>query len=155
MQTVKLDKQDRALLKELQQDCQISNQALADNVGLSASVCWRRIKALEKSGIIRRYSAIIDGLAAGMGFQAIVYVTLFRHEAGNLQNFTTAIERREEVLECVATTGDADYHLRVICEDQQAYNRFLEEFLFQIPGISNVKTNLILKEIKSQAYIPV
>ena len=155
MQTVKLDKQDRALLKELQKDCQISNQALADKVGLSASVCWRRVNALEKSGIIRRYSAIIDGLAAGMGFQAIVYVTLIRHEAGNLQNFITAIERREEVLECVATTGDADYHLRVICEDQQAYNRFLEEFLFQIPGIANVKTNLILKEIKSQAYIPV
>ena len=154
MQPVKLDKQDRALLKELQQDCQISNQALADKVGLSASVCWRRVNALEKAGIIRRYSAIIDGPAAGMGFQAVVYVTLIRHEASNLQDFITAIERREEVLECVATTGDADYHLRVICEDQQAYNRFLEQFLFQVPGISNVKTNLILKEIKSQAYIP-
>ncbi len=152
---IKLDKQDRALLRELQQDCQISNQALADRVGLSASVCWRRVNALEKSGIIRRYSAIIDGPATGMGFQAIVYITLVRHESGALQNFISAIERREEVLECVATTGDADYHLRVICEDQQAYNRFLEEFLFQIPGIANVRTNLILKEIKSQGYIPV
>lgn len=152
---VKLDKQDRALLRELQRDCQISNQALADRVGLSASVCWRRVNALEKSGIIRRYAAIIDGPATGMGFQAIVYVTLIRHESGTLQNFISAIERREEVLECVATTGDADYHLRVICEDQQAYNGFLEDFLFQIPGIANVRTNLILKEIKSQGYIPV
>jgi DNA-binding Lrp family transcriptional regulator len=152
---LKLDKHDRALLKELQQDCQISNQALADRVGLSASVCWRRVNGLEKSGIIRRYSAVIDGAAAGMGFQAVVYVTLIRHESGHLQKFIAAVERREEVLECLATTGDADYHLRVICQDQQAYNRFLEDFLFQIPGIANVKTNLILKEIKSQAYIPV
>ncbi len=150
-----LDKHDRALLRELQQDCQISNQALADRVGLSASVCWRRVNALEKSGIIRRYSAIIDGTAAGMGFQAVVYVTLTRHESSHLQNFIAAVERREEVLECLATTGDADYHLRVICADLAAYNRFLEDFLFQLPGIANVKTNLILKEIKSQAYIAV
>lgn len=152
---MKLDQHDRALLQLLQQDCQISNQALADTVGLSASVCWRRVNALEKAGIIRRYSAVIDAAAAGMGFQAVVYVTLIRHESGNLQDFIAAVERREEVLECLATTGDADYHLRVICEDLAAYNRFLEEFLFQIPGVANVKTNLILKEIKGQAYVAV
>lgn len=150
-----LDQHDRALLHLLQQDCQISNQALADKVGLSASVCWRRVNALEKAGIIRRYSAVIDAAAAGMGFQAVVYVTLIRHESGHLQDFIAAVKRREEVLECLATTGDADYHLRVICADLTAYNRFLEEFLFQIPGVANVKTNLILKEIKGQAYVAV
>ncbi|MCR9136646.1 MAG: Lrp/AsnC family transcriptional regulator [Alphaproteobacteria bacterium] len=150
-----LDHHDRALLQHLQQDCQISNQALADKVGLSASVCWRRVNALEKSGIIRRYSAVIDAAAAGMGFQAVVHVTLIRHESGHLQDFITAVAHREEVLECLATTGDADYHLRVICADLAAYNRFLEEFLFQIPGVANVKTNLILKEIKSQTYVAV
>jgi len=152
---MKLDQHDRALLQLLQQDCQISNQALADKVGLSASVCWRRVNALEKAGIIRRYSAVIDAAAAGMGFQAVVYVTLVRHESGHLQDFIAAVLRREEVLECLATTGDADYHLRVICEDLNAYNRFLEEFLFQIPGVANVKTNLVLKEIKGQAYVAV
>ena len=152
---MRLDKHDRALLRELQVDCQITNQALADKVGLSASVCWRRVNALEKSGIIRRYSAIVDGPSAGLGFQAIVYVSLVRHETGRLQDFIAAVTQREEVLECLATTGDADYHLRVICEDQAAYNQLLEEFLFQLPGIAHVKTSLILKEIKSQAYIPV
>jgi Lrp/AsnC family leucine-responsive transcriptional regulator len=152
---MRLDRHDRALLRELQMDCQITNQALADRVGLSASVCWRRVNALEKSGIIRRYSAIVDGPAAGLGFQAIVYVSLVRHETGRLQDFIAAVTQREEVLECLATTGDADYHLRVICKDQAAYNQLLEDFLFQLPGIAHVKTSLILKEIKSQAYIPV
>ena len=152
---MKLDKHDRALLRELQMDCQITNQALAERVGLSASVCWRRVNALEKSGIIRRYSAIVDGPSAGLGFQAIVYVSLVRHETSRLQDFIAAVSQREEVLECLATTGDADYHLRVICEDQAAYNQLLEDFLFQLPGIAHVKTSLILKEIKSQAYIPV
>lgn len=152
---MRLDKHDRQLLRELQIDCQITNQALADRVGLSASVCWRRVNALEKSGIIRRYSAIVDGPSAGLGFQAIVYVSLVRHETGRLQDFISAVTQREEVLECLATTGDADYHLRVICEDQAAYNQLLEDFLFQLPGIAHVKTSLILKEIKSQAYIPV
>ena len=152
---MRLDKHDRALLRELQMDCQITNQALAERVGLSASVCWRRVNALEKSGIIRRYSAIVDGPSAGLGFQAIVYVSLVRHETARLQDFIAAVTQREEVLECLATTGDADYHLRVICEDQAAYNQLLEDFLFQLPGIAHVKTSLILKEIKSQAYIPV
>jgi Lrp/AsnC family leucine-responsive transcriptional regulator len=152
---MRLDRHDRALLRELQMDCQITNQALADRVGLSASVCWRRVNALEKSGIIRRYSAIVDGPATGLGFQAIVYVSLVRHETGRLQDFIAAVTQREEVLECLATTGDADYHLRVICKDQAAYNQLLEDFLFQLPGIAHVKTSLILKEIKSQAYIPV
>ena len=152
---MQLDKHDRALLRELQMDCQITNQALAERVGLSASVCWRRVNALEKEGIIRRYSAIVDGPSAGLGFQAIVYVSLVRHETSRLQDFIAAVSQREEVLECLATTGDADYHLRVICEDQAAYNQLLEDFLFQLPGIAHVKTSLILKEIKSQAYIPV
>ncbi|MCP4318124.1 MAG: Lrp/AsnC family transcriptional regulator [Hyphomicrobiales bacterium] len=152
---MRLDNHDRALLRELQMDCQITNQALADKVGLSASVCWRRVNALEKSGIIRRYSAIVDGPSAGLGFQAIVYVSLVRHETSRLQDFIAAVTQREEVLECLATTGDADYHLRVICEDQAAYNQLLEDFLFQLPGIAHVKTSLVLKEIKSQAYIPV
>mgnify|MGYP001828061561 CR=1 FL=1 len=152
---MRLDKHDRALLRELQMDCQITNQVLAERVGLSASVCWRRVNALEKSGIIRRYSAIVDGPSAGLGFQAIVYVSMVRHETARLQDFIAAVTQREEVLECLATTGDADYHLRVICEDQAAYNLLLEDFLFQLPGIAQVKTSLILKEIKSQAYIPV
>lgn len=152
---MRLDRHDRALLRELQKDCQITNQALADKVGLSASVCWRRVNALEKSGIIRRYSAIVDGPLAGLGFQAIVYVSLVRHETSRLREFIAAVTQREEVLECLATTGDADYHLRVICEDQAAYNQLLEEFLFQLPGVAHIKTSLILKEIKSQAYIPV
>lgn len=152
---MRLDRHDRALLRELQKDCQITNQALADKVGLSASVCWRRVNALEKSGVIRRYSAIVDGPLTGLGFQAIVYVSLVRHETSRLKEFIAAVTQREEVLECLATTGDADYHLRVICEDQAAYNQLLEDFLFQLPGVAHIKTSLILKEIKSQAYIPV
>lgn len=82
-------------------------------------------------------------------------MSLTRHETSHLHNFIGAVRLREEILECLATTGEADYHLRVMCADQTAYNLFLEDFLFQLPGIDHVKTSLILKEIKAQKYIPV
>jgi DNA-binding Lrp family transcriptional regulator len=150
-----LDHHDRKILRLLQQDCRISNQALAEKVGLSASVCWRRVNALEKAGIIARQAAIVDARKAGWGFQAVVHVTLQRHDSSHVDQFIAAVTAREEVLECLSTTGDADYHLKIVCRDLDAYNHLLETFLFRLPGIAHVKTNVVLKEIKSRSFIPV
>jgi Lrp/AsnC family leucine-responsive transcriptional regulator len=85
----------------------------------------------------------------GLRFQAIVHVSLMRHEAMHLETFIARVAARPEVLECFATTGEADYHLRVICRDKDAYNDFLDSFLFRLPGLAHVRTNLVLKEIKA------
>ncbi len=149
----KLEEHDRRILAALQADSRVSNQELADRAGMSASACWRRVKALEEAGIIRRYCAIVDAAAVGMGFHAIVHVSLTRHDHNHVDTFIAEVKRRPEVLDCFATTGEADYHLRIVCADLAAYNDFLEGFLFRLPGISNVRTNLVLKDIKQETAL--
>lgn len=145
---------DRRLLRLLQADARLSNQDLAERVGMSPSACWRRVKQLEEAEVITAYPAIVDAAAAGLAFSAIVHVTLTRHEAAHAAAFVARIGERPEVLECFSTTGEADYHLRVVCRDKDAYNAFLEDFLFRLPAIAHVRTNLILKEIKSTSRLP-
>jgi DNA-binding Lrp family transcriptional regulator len=152
---VELTDQDRRILRALQASGRISNQDLADAAGMSASACWRRVRALEEAGIIRGYAALLDELKAGLSFQAIVHVTLTRHDHGHVETFIAEVGRRPEVLDGFATTGEADYHLRVVCEDLEAYNAFLEGFLFRLPGIATVRTNLVLKQIKRETALPV
>jgi Lrp/AsnC family transcriptional regulator, leucine-responsive regulatory protein len=150
---IKLEDQDRKILRALQADSRMSNQALADAAGMSASACWRRVKLLEDAGVIRGYTAIVDAARAGMTFHAIAHVSLTRHDHGHVDTFIAEVKRRPEVLDCFATTGEADYHLRVVCADLAAYNAFLEGFLFRLPGIANVRTNLVLKDIKQETAI--
>lgn len=149
-----LEDQDRRILAVLQKNGRISNQELADAAGMSPSACWRRVRSLEAAGIIRRYAALVDEEKAGLSYHAIVHVTLTRHDHGHVDTFISEIRCRSEVLDCFATTGEADYHLRVVCVDLAAYNRFLEGFLFRLPGIANVRTNLVLKDIKHENAIP-
>ncbi len=146
--------QDRTILRALQDDCRISNQDLAGKAGMSASACWRRVRALEEAGVVRRYVALVDAAEAGMAFHAMVHVTLTRHDHSHVETFIAEVGRRPEVLDCFATTGEADYHLRVVCADLADYNAFLEGFLFRLPGIANVRTNLVLKNIKQETAIP-
>ena len=146
---------DRRILAELQRDSRISNQDLADAVGVSASACWRRVRALEEAGLIRGYVALVDGEKVGLEFSAILHITLERHEKAHVDQFIHAMSARAEVLDLFATAGEADYHLRVLCADKAAYNRFLDDFLFRLPGIAHVRTNLILKDLKSTQTLPI
>ncbi|MCB9958115.1 MAG: Lrp/AsnC family transcriptional regulator [Rhodospirillaceae bacterium] len=150
-----LSEPDRRLLRLLQQDSRISNQELAEHTGLSASVCWRRVKALQEAGVIAAYPVVLDAEKAGLNFAAIVHVTLARHGTAAVAAFIKRVSERPEVLDCFATSGEADYHLRVLCRDRDAYNLFLEEVLFRLPGIAHVRTNLVLKVIKLQTQIPI
>ena len=151
---MELSQKDKQLIRALQRDARLSNQDLAEKLGLSTSACWRRVKALEEIGLITGYVAEVNAEKAGLGFGAIVHVTLARHERAHVDQFMEAASRRVEVLELFATTGEADYHMRVLCEDKNAYNRFLDDFLFRLPGVSQVRTNLILKEIKLTSALP-
>src|SRR5262249_23939293 len=122
--------------------------------GMSTSACWRRVRALEESGAISGYSALVERERAGFATSAILHVSLERHDAKFVDEFVARVKRRSEVLECFATTGDADYHLRVVVRDMHAYNQFLDEFMFRVPGIRYVRTNMILKEIKTGVALP-
>lgn len=145
---------DRRLLRLLQRDARLSNQELAEAAGMSPSACWRRVKVLEEAGVIANYVAVLSPERAGFQFSAIVHITLARHERAHVDQFIEAITRRPEVLECFSTTGEADYHLRVVSPDKAAYNRFLDEFLFRLPGIAHVRTNVVLKDVKATMMLP-
>lgn len=152
---MQLDKRDRRILALLQTDCRLSNAELADKVGMSHSACWRRVRGFEDQGIIENYRAEVSPTKVGLTFQALVHVQLTRHNPEHLADFISAVEARPEVLECYATTGQADYHLRVLCRDIAAYNVFLEVFLFSLPAVDSAQTNVVLREIKRRHMISV
>lgn len=145
---MELDDKDRALLALLEQNCRLTNAELAERLGLSASACWRRIRAFEEAGIIERYGAVLAPEKMGQSFHAIIHIQLIRHDPAGVHAFNRAIVLRPEVQECFATTGQADYHVRVRCRDIAAYNTFLEEVLFRLPAVSSAQTNVILREMK-------
>ncbi|NCF50790.1 winged helix-turn-helix transcriptional regulator [Gammaproteobacteria bacterium] len=146
---------DRNLLAELQRDSRQTTQQLAEKTGMSPSATWRRIKNLEDSGVIDRYAVIVNPRKAGFGLSSMVQVSLARHEQANVDNFVREVLRHPEVLECFATSGEADFHLRVVVEDIDAYNTFLDDFIFKLPGVSQVRSNIVLKEIKADTALPI
>ena len=149
-----MDAADEKLLTRLQAEGRITNQDLADATALSASACWRRVRALEEAGILRGYAAVVDREKAGFTMSAILHVSLERHDSRFVDEFEKRVAARPEILDCFATTGDADYHLRVVVRDMAAYNRFLEDVLFRLPGIRQVRTNVVLREIKTGVALP-
>ena len=145
---MQLEDRDHRILALLQANARLSNQELAEQAGLSPSSCWRRVRALEEAGVIRGYRAQIDPRRAGLGFHAIIHVQLTRHARDVVDRFKAEVMRHEEVIDCFATTGAADYHLRVLCADLDAFNAFMERTLFRLDGIANIQTNLVLRHIK-------
>ncbi len=149
-----IGKKDRAILAEMQRDSRLTMQELAARVGMSSSACWRRVRALEEEGVIDRYAVIVNPKKAGFSLSSMTLVSLARHEERNVENFIKEVWRHPEVLECFATSGEADFHLRVVVEDMDAYNKFLDDFIFRLPGVSQVRSNIVLKEIKADTALP-
>ena len=149
-----MDKTDKRILEVLQGNARLTNQEVADRAGISSAACWRRMRALENDGVIRSYRAVLDRQALALNLSVYVHISLSRHEAGNVAAFEEAVLKRPEVLECHSTTGDADFLLKVVTRDIGSYDRFLSDFLFTLPGIAQVKSNITLREIKSGGHLP-
>lgn len=155
MKEIVLDRHDQRILTLLQQRGRTTNNELAEQIGLSPAACWRRVKALEESGVIRGFAALVEPSLVGQPLAALVMVTLVRHHIDNTVEFENQIRQYPEVLQCYATTGNADFVLRVVIEDMAAYDRFLNEKLFTLNGISQVSSNFVLRNIKEETAIPI
>jgi Lrp/AsnC family leucine-responsive transcriptional regulator len=149
-----LDMFDRRILAALMKDANLSNVDLADKVGLSPSPCLRRVKALEKAGIILGRRLIVDAAAVGLPISVFLQVTLERQIEANLERFEKAILGWPEVIECHLMTGDADYLLRVVAPDLDAYHRFLMESLTRVEGVASIKSSFALKQTKYGEALP-
>ncbi|MFF7637847.1 Lrp/AsnC family transcriptional regulator [Kitasatospora sp. NPDC008050] len=149
-----MDRIDRRILRELQQDGRLSNADLADRVGLTPSPCLRRVRQLEQDGVIRGYRALLDGAALGLGFQAFVTVVMRQEDKATVTEFERQVAALPEVVEAHRLFGDPDYLLRVAVADLAAYERFHTDVLCGLPGIAQVNSHLPLKLVRPDEGIP-
>jgi Lrp/AsnC family leucine-responsive transcriptional regulator len=150
-----LDAVDRKILVQLQANGRMSLAELAEKVGLSASPCLRRVRMLEKAGVISRYVAVLDQRAVGLPVSVFVSIKLERQKQDALDRFAKAIERWPEVLECYLMTGPRDYWLRVVVPDLAAYERFVRQKLTRLEGIASIESSFALEQVKYTNVLPV
>ena len=145
---VKLDRIDRRILEELQADARLSSADLADRVSLTTSPCWRRVKRLEEEGLISGYHARLDAHRLGYQVTAIVQISLDKKDAQSLQAFEDAVQQIPQVLACFRISGRYDHQLIVVAEDLEAYGVFAGNSINGLPGVKEVYTSFVLKEVK-------
>ncbi|MBN35539.1 MAG: ArsR family transcriptional regulator [Rhodospirillaceae bacterium] len=149
-----MDAYDRNILSHLQQNGRASNVELAEDVGLSPSPCLRRVRELERRGVIRQYAALLDASAVGLGVSVLAEVRLERQTEALLDDFEAHIRARPEVVECYLMTGDHDYMLRIVVPDLEAYRTFVLDHLSKAPGVSNIRSSFALKQVKYSTALP-
>ena len=153
--SIKLDAIDRRILRALQRNSNQTNAELAQQAGLSATPCLRRVHLLEEQGVIDAYVALLNPAAVDLRFTAFVRVTLERQDKTTVERFAREMEHAPEVLECHLMAGSYDYLLRVIAKDLDDYQRFQMETLTQIEGVRNIETEIPLKRIKQTVRLPI
>jgi len=149
-----LDRHDTLLLSELQRDARQTTQQLADAVGLSTTPCWKRVKELEASGIIRGYTALVDREKVGLSLCVLAEVNLTRHNEDDVRRFEQAVAISPQIVSCYSTTGQADYVIKVLVPDIKAYETFLHDVAFKLPGVTHVRSSVVLKEVKAETRLP-
>jgi DNA-binding Lrp family transcriptional regulator len=145
---IKLDRLDLKILDKLQADARITNQDLADAVGLSPSPCLQRVKRLEKAGIIASYRVQIDLNAICRHVDVIAAVTLKSHGLEDFADFERTVEGMQHVVECTKVSGNIDYFVRFICPDIGAYQMLSDELLQLGPKIGNLSSHVVLKTVR-------
>jgi len=149
-----LDAVDLRILRELQADASLSNVELARRVHLSPSPCLARVKALEASGLIRQYVALLDAKQLGLHLNVFISISLKQQTRAALDAFEAAVCTRDEVMECYLMTGDADYLIRVAVADIGALERFIIEQLSPMKQIEKIRSSFALKQVRYQTALP-
>ena len=153
---MELDRYDRQLLAVLQQEGRISNQELAERIGLSPSPCLRRVRTLEEAGLITGYHAVLDARKLGLTLLALIHISMDRHTPERFANFEARMAALPEVLECLLITGqDADYQLKVIVRDMDAYQALLLEQITRIEGVSGVHSSFVMRRVVDKSALPI
>lgn len=150
-----LDRIDIALLDALQRDSRLTVQQLAERVGLSATPCWKRVKALEEAGVITGYTALVDRARVGLAQCVIAEINLDRHAEDVVLAFEQAVAATPAIVSCWSTTGAADYVMKVLVPDIAGYERFLHGVAFKLPGVTHVRSSVVLKEVKAETRLPI
>jgi DNA-binding Lrp family transcriptional regulator len=149
-----VDAVDRKILALLQDDGRLTVTELAGKVGLSVSPCHRRLRELERTGVIRGYRAVVDPAAVGLTFEALVFVTMRQEDRDTLLGFERAVAAVPNVIQAQRLFGDPDYLLRIVTADLTAYQRLEDDVLATLPGVQRLNSTLVMKRIVTDRPLP-
>ena len=155
MRRVKLDRIDRRILRDLQDDGRITNVELAKRAGISAPPCLRRVRALEEAGYIRGYHADVDPELLGFGVMVFAHVGLTSQAESDLVAFESLVASWPDVRECHMLAGETDFLLKIVAQNWDSYNRFLTSQLTAAPNVSHVKSALAIRLSKQGFGVPI
>ena len=150
-----MDRIDLKILDALQQDSSLTAAGLAERVGLSPTPCWRRLKKLEDSGVIRERAVVLDAKAMGLGVSVFAEVRLKVHDEDTLEAFEKTVRDRGEIIECFSMSGERDYLLHVVVKDIDRYEHFLKKVLLHLPGVGSISSSFALKCVKKTTRLPI
>ncbi len=154
LMTVTLDKVDRQLLDCLQRDASMSLADLAEHVNLTTTPCWKRLKRLEESGVLRKRVALLDPETLGLSFTAFVHIKTSNHSETWYRAFVDAVTPFPEVMECYRMAGEYDYMMKVQVADMAAYDRFYKKLVNSIEGLTNVTSTFAMEPLKYTTALP-
>ena len=149
-----MDSIDRKILALLQEDGRLTVTDLAARVGLSLSPCHRRLRDMERAGIIRGYRALVNPAAVGLTFQALVFVTMRQEDRDTLLGFEAAVAGIPQVIQAQRLFGDPDYLLRIVTADLQAYQQLEDDVLAALPGVQRLNSTLVMKQVVDERPLP-
>jgi Lrp/AsnC family leucine-responsive transcriptional regulator len=146
---------DRRILRAIQRDGRITNAALAERVGLAASPCLRRLKALEDADVIQGYRAVVNRKALGFEVEAFVFIKLEQSEPGWRTRLVERINSYDEVIACYALAGEVDLIVHAVAEDIESFGEFTMNRLLTLPGVADVRSSFVLQTVKPPGPLPV
>lgn len=149
-----LDKTDNGIIYELQREGRTTNAKLAEKLHISEASCWRKLKRLQENGIIEGYQAILNRRSLGFGVLSFVELSCSQHSEEITMEFENLICGCPYVMSCHNITGEADFLLKVVARDLDDYSQFVDQILRKIPGVTRIRSNLVLRELKSSSRLP-
>ena len=151
----KIDKTDAKILKLLQYDSRMSNSELSEKIGMSTSPCWRRVKQLENTQVIKGYGVLLDRKKIGLGVMVFIRVSIDSHSEKEAKKFEEEVSALEHVVACYSIGGDADFLLQVASPDLDTYAEFSMSIIRRLPGIKEMQSMFVLKELKPFLGYPI
>jgi Lrp/AsnC family transcriptional regulator len=148
------DKTDRAILAELQHDAALTIDQLAERIHLSRNACWRRVKALEETGVIKGRVALLDAAKLGLGLTAFIAIRTAQHEEKWLEKFSRAVREFPEIIGVYRTTGETDYLLQAVVSDIQGYDQLYKRLIARI-ALTDVSASFVMEKIKETTALPI
>ncbi len=149
------DLYSRKILDALQDDARLTVQQLSERVGLSSTPCWKRVKDMEAKGVITGYTVRVDRKKVGLHLMVMAEVNLAQHTDKTVAAFEAAVAATPQIVRCYSTTGQADYVLTIMTTDIEQYEQLLIAQLFKLPGVSHVRSSIVLREVKADGRLPV